>query len=471
MQNRTKIKNATLMLEMPISRLIPQMAVPTIVAQLITTIYNLADTYFVSSLGTNATAAVGVNSSLEHAITLIGTLIGGGACSYIARLLGAKEDEEADKVLSTSFLTGLGMGLILTVAGLVSINHLVYWLGATEDCANYSIQYAQYVLCAAPFMISSLILNMCLRSEGSSRRAMIGIGFGGVLNCILDPIFIFGLDLGVAGASMATAISKVVSFCILMYPYIRKQCSVQIALKYFGYTKVMVKEVLSIGSTGFFRSGLGVVASILMNRVAGEFSTSVLAAISVANRVMMFPFAIILGFGQGYQPVAGFNWGAKKYQRVKESLRFGSIVSIVGAIVIGLVIFVFAKPIVGIFNKKADADVLRIGMFCIRMQCIALPVHAWVSIINMFFGGVGDAKKALLMCTARQGYCLIPLLLIVPHFLGEYGLASCQAMADGVTLFIALPMAMAAFRLVNDAIQKQQEEAGVVEQKATDIKT
>ena len=280
-----------MLLEENIKTLIPRMAVPTIVAQMITTIYNLVDTYFVSTLGTSATAAVGVNSSLERLITVIGSLIGAGACSYIARLLGAKKEKEADRVLSTSFLTGVGLGLAIMLIGRILVEPMVYWLGATPECADYSMQYANYVLYAGPFMIGSFILNMCLRSEGSAAYSMIGIGFGGILNCFLDPLFIYTFGLGVAGAAMATAISKAVSFVILLWPYLKKRTVVVIAMGRFRLVGEDMREVLAIGSSSFFRSALTVAAAIAVNRVAGSYSTAALAGLSVATRVMAFPSA------------------------------------------------------------------------------------------------------------------------------------------------------------------------------------
>jgi putative MATE family efflux protein len=445
-----------MMLTEQVPSLIVKMAVPTITAQLITTIYNLVDTYFVSTIGTNAMAAVGVNSSLERTITLLGSLIGSGACSYIARLLGAKKDKDANHVLSTSFFVGLALGLLLAAIGTVFITPLVNLLGATDDCRGYSIQYATYVLYAAPFMIGSFILNMCLRSEGSAKLAMIGIGFGGILNCVLDPLFIYELDLGVAGASMATAISKTVSFCILLYPYIRKKCAVQIALKQVLVSWKDVREVLSIGSTSFLRSCFGVIAGILINRVAGGFSTAALAALSLANRVMEFPFAVILGFGQGYQPVVGFNWGAKQKRRVKESLSFATRVSLIGAAVVGVLLFVFAHVVVNVFNSEADEEVLRLGMLCIRLQCITLPIHAWLSLVNMFYAGIGKAGYALALSTARQGYCFLPVLWLLPMVLGVNGLAATQAVADLLTLAVIIPLCRRAYRLA-DALPAEGE--------------
>ena len=441
------------MLTEKMSTLIPAMAVPTIVAQLITTIYNLVDTYFVSTLGTNATAAVGVNASLERAITLIGSLIGAGASSYISRLLGAKRDEDAHRVLSTSFFTGVGLGALLLIFGKLFIRPVVTFLGATPECVEYSMQYANYVLYAAPFMVGSFILNMCLRSEGSATFSMIGIGIGGVLNCFLDPLFIYTFDLGVAGASMATAISKFVSFCILLWPYIQKKSSVRLAISKIKFVAEDVKSVLSIGSTSFFRSAGAVVCSTLINRIGGSYSTSALAALSISNRVMEFPFAIILGFGQGYQPVVGFNWGAKVWERVKKSLDFALKVSVIGGIVIGGILIIFANPVVHIFNKQADAEVLRIGVYCIRVQSALLFAHAMNSIINMFYAGIGKAKWALLMSTARQGYLFIPLVFILPPLFGTYGVASVQAAADLISLAISIPLMLKAYRMIKEAAE------------------
>lgn len=442
-------KKISMMAEKPMRKLIPALAVPVIIAQLISKVYNLVDTYFVSTLGTNATAAVGVNGALEELITVIATLLGAGACSYISRLLGAKDEKAADEVLSTSFFTGIGAGVLVMILGLLFTEPMVFLLGATEECAIYSMQYAYYVLFAAPFMIGNYILLSCLRSEGNSNLAMIGMSVSGILNCILDPIFIFKLDLGVAGASMATAISKVVSFCILVYPYVRKKCAVRISIRRFRYTMVAVKEVVSIGSTSFFRTLLMVFANVVTNRVAGGYSTAVLAAISVANRIMAFPFSIILGFGHGFQPAAGYSWGAKQYKRVKESLRFSSVVSLIGAAAMGVILAVFAQPIIRLFNSQADAEVLRIGALCIWLQCITLPIYSWVATINMFFAATGKALYTLLLSTARQGYCLIPAVLILPYIFGAYGVAACQAAADILNLVIAIPLGIKAFRLVN----------------------
>jgi len=439
-----------MLLEENVRTLIPRMAVPTIVAQMITTIYNLVDTYFVSTLGTSATAAVGVNSSLERLITIIGSLIGAGACSYIARLLGGGKEKEADRVLTTSFLTGVGLGLGIMVIGRILVEPMVYWLGATSDCAVYSMQYANYVLYAGPFMIGSFILNMCLRSEGSATYSMIGMGFGGILNCFLDPLFIYTFGLGVAGAAMATAISKAVSFFILLWPYLRRRTSVTIALDRFRLVAKDVKEVLAIGSSSFFRSALTVAAAIAVNRVAGRYSTAALAGLSVATRVMAFPFALILGFGQGYQPVVSFNWGAGAWKRVRESYVFSVSAALIGAAAVGALLAVPARGAVGLFNKQADAEVLRLGVLSIRLQCLALPIHALGTVVGMFYAGIGKAGAALTINTARQGYCFFPVLFTLPLVMGINGVASAQAAADILSAVVIIPMGIRAVRMIRE---------------------
>jgi len=428
-----------MMLNEPISRVIPKMAIPTIVAFLINSIYSLADTYFVSSLGTNATAAVSVNSSLDQLIMMAGSLLAIGANSYIARLLGAGDDKKASQVLSTCFFGALTLGTLLTVFGSIFMTPMVRLLGATPTCEAYAIDYATYVLLAAPFMASSFVMNQCLRSEGSAMLSMIGMGFGGVLNCVLDPIFIFTLDMGVAGASLATAISKWISFGILIFPYLTRRSLLHLSVRNVRFSKDIIFKVVSVGSSSMFRSGLAVVAGILLNDLAGNISDAVLAGIGVTTKIMMFPFSIILGFGSGFQPVAGFNWGAKRYDRVLQSYRFSSITAFVGAGIMALFLALMADPIIVAFAGE-DVAMREIGALSIRLQCIALPIHAWVAVVNMFCNGLGNARGAVALATARQGTCFLPILYPMTALWGAYGVASVQAVADVLTLILAIPI-------------------------------
>jgi Na+-driven multidrug efflux pump len=282
---------------------------------------------------------------------------------------------------------------------------------------------------------------------------MIGIGFGGILNCFLDPLFIYTFGLGVAGAAMATAISKAVSFAILLWPYLRRRTSVVIAVSRFKLLWQDAKEVVAIGSSSFFRSALTVAAAIAVNRVAGRYSTAALAGLSVATRVMAFPFAIILGFGQGYQPVVSFNWGAKRWDRVRESYVFSASAALLGAVLVGGLLATLAGPAVGLFNKQADAEVLRLGMLSIRLQCLALPIHALGSVVGMFYAGTGKAKAALAINTARQGYCFFPVLFFLPLLLGINGVAATQAAADLLSAAVIVPLGIKAVKLIRERAQ------------------
>ena len=444
----------TMMLTQPISRVIPKMAIPTIVAFLITSIYSLADTYFVSSLGTNATAAVSVNASLDQLIMMTGSMLAMGANSYIARLLGEGEEKKASRVLSTAFFLAMGMGALLMIFGSIFMTPMVRLLGATPTCENYAIDYATYVLMAAPFMASNFVMNQCLRSEGSATLSMIGMGIGGVLNIILDPIFIFGLDMGVAGASLATATSKWISFAILAFPYVTRRSMLHLSIRNFRFSRDIIGEIVSVGSSSLFRNGLAVVAGIMLNSIAGDISDSVLAGIGVSTKIMMFPFCIILGFGNGFQPVAGFNWGAKAYDRVQESFRFSSWVSIIASTAMALLIWVFSDPIIVMF-AGSDPEMRELGRLCIRLQCLALPIHAWVAMVNMLCVGLGNAGGALLLSTARQGSCFIPILYPLAFFFGASGVVSVQAIADLLTMIPAVPIAIAMVKKVKAAKQRQ----------------
>lgn len=448
----------------PIGSVIFKMAIPTIVAFLINSIYSLADTYFVSELGTNATAAVSVNASLDQLIMMCGSMLAVGANSYIARLLGQGDEKKASQVLSTAFFLAFAIGSLLLIIGNVFMLPMVRLLGATPTCEQYSIDYATYVLLAAPFMATSFVMNQCLRSEGSATLSMIGMGFGGILNCVLDPIFIKGLPLlgipamGVAGASLATAISKVVSFAILLFPYVTRRSLLTLSIRNFRCSWDILKQIISVGSSSMFRSGLAVLAGVLLNDLAGNISDSVLAGIGVTTKIMMFPFSIILGFGTGFQPVAGFNWGAKRYDRVLQSYRFSTIVALVGGTIMAVALILLADPIIVAFAGE-DPQMHSIGALSIRLQCLALPVHGWVAVVNMLCAGLGNASGAVLLSTSRQGSCMIPILFPMTYLFGAYGIASVQALADVLSLALAIPISLYMLKKIKAAMILQESVA------------
>ena len=444
------------MLNTPVSRLVPKMALPSIAGMLVMSAYNLADTLFVSQLGTNATGAVGVNGSIDLIIMMAGSLLAVGAASLTARLLGAKQDERAREVLSTCFFIAFALGCVVLAAGFAFQEEILLLLGANEDILPYSEQYCRYILLAAPFMATSFVLNQCLRAEGSAVFSMIGMMAGAVLNIGLDPLFIFTFGWGVAGASAATAISKVVSWCILMTPYLRKKTLLAIRLCHFRPHWADAKEVCAMGSASFFRTGLGTLAGILLNRIAVTYGTSALAAINVSNRITMFMTSACLGFGQGFQPVAGFSWGAKRYDRVRESFRFSLITCVAGISAVGLLVGIFARPILLLFTEN-DAELVRIGVLSLRTQCLAMPFHGFCIIVNMLCSGIGQALPSLLLGLSRQGICFFPILPVMVRLWGVQGIAAVQGVADMLSLLLAAPIAI---RISRDIRRREAGQGG-----------
>ena len=463
-----RLARQDMMMNSKVGPLVMKMAIPTIISFLITSIYNLADTYFVSSLGTNATSAVGVNASLDQIIMMAGSMLAVGAASYMSRLLGAGNKDKASEVLSTSWFTALIFGTVVLIFGKMFIGPLVSFLGATPACKQYSIDYANYLLYAAPFMATSFVMNQSLRSEGNPILSTIGMGVGGILNCVLDPFFILkevnvfgmalpGLGLEVEGASLATAISKVVSFLILLFPYIVKTTNVSLAIKKINFIWKDVKEVVSVGSSSLFRTGLSIVAAIILNHIAGGISDSLLAAVGVTNKVIMFPFGFLIGFGIGFQPVAGFAWGAKNYTRLESVYAFAWKTAVIGATVMAALMCLLSKPIIGIFTTN-DTELVKWGSLLLITQGIALPIHAWVMVVNMLCAALGDAKGAVILSLARQGICFIPIVFPLAFFFNEIGVCSTQGIADLISVFLAIPIYKGVRKMISSARLEYEKE-------------
>jgi len=444
-QNSRQARRRAMMLEAPMRSLIPRMAVPTIISMLVSAFYNLVDTYFVSYLGTNATGAVGVNASLENIIMMAGSFLAIGANSYIARLLGARQDRKASQVLSTAFFTALVTGSAVMIGGLCWMRPLVNLLGAKGPIEQYAMDYASYVLYAAPFMAANFVMNQCLRSEGSAAFSMIGMVSGAILNIGLDPLFIFVFGWGIKGASAATAISKLVSFGILLTPYLRRRSMLHLSPRNICYSADICAEVFKMGSPSLLRNGLSTLAGILLNNIAGAYSAAALAAISVTNRIIMFLTCAVLGFGQGFQPVAGFNWGARRYDRVRAAYRFSATAGVGAITLCSLVVALFSRQLIMLFTDT-DAEMIRLGALSIILQCAVMPIHAWVIVVNMLYAGTGKAFGAITLGMTRQGICFLPVVWLLPKLFGVEGVAAVQAAADGLSLLVAIPFAVRILR-------------------------
>lgn len=422
----------------PVPRLIGELAVPTIISMLVTSFYNMADTFFVGKINTQSTAAVGVVFSVMAIIQALGFFFGHGSGNYISRRLGARDFEEAAVMAANGFYLAFICGLLVMAGGLLFLEPLAVGLGSTPTILPYTVSYMGIILVGAPFMTSSLVLNNQLRFQGSAAYAMVGIVTGAVINIILDPILIFALDMGVAGAALATVISQFCSFLLLWFQS-RKGGNIKITLKNFRINLHYLKEIFRGGFPSLCRQGLASIAGILLNHSAGSYGDAAIAGMSIVSRVSMFAGSALIGFGQGFQPVCGFNYGAKLYHRVREGFWFCVKYAFIFLTSMAVLGAVFAPRIIGLFRKE-DAEVIKIGAQALRLQCIAFPLNAWIIMSNMMLQSIGKALKASIVAAARQGLFFIPLILILPNMYGLFGVEACQTIADILSFALAVPL-------------------------------
>ena len=419
------------MINEPVHGLIIRLAIPTIISTLITSIYNMADTFFVSQINTSASAAVGIIYALSAIIQAFAFMIGMGSGNNIARLLGQKKNERAAYFASVAYFTELIVGTLLAVIGLANLESLVYLLGATDTIAPYAMDYARYILLAAPFMMCSLGMNNMMRFQGNSMFSMLGIASGGILNLILDPIFIydFGLGLGISGAAIATGISQFISFLILTYLCNHIDSCISIRISNFRPSLKIYSAIVHNGLPSLTRQGIASVASIVMNLAAHPYGDAAIAAISIVNRITMFMNSAVVGFGQGFQPVCGYNYGAKKYRRVMDAYYFSIKVEFIVLGTLCFLGFIFASPIITLFRRE-DAEVIRIGAMALRMQVLTFYLMAQINMANMFTQTIGYGFRATIISLLRQGLYLIPMVTILSKAFGLMGLLAATPVSD-----------------------------------------
>ena len=433
----TQEQRTRMMLNEPVSRLIGRLALPSIISMLITSIYNMADTFFVSQLGTSASGAVGVIFSAMAMIQAISFTIGMGSGTNVSRALGAGRTEEARTFCSVGVITAFLTGVVLAALGLSSLDWLVRFLGATETIAPYAKAYATYIFYATPFMMSSFVMNNLLRFQGLAMYGMVGITTGGILNMILDPILIFGLGLGTAGAAIATGISQAVSFTILLVMCNTRPDAIAISPRRFRPTARMYGRILYNGLPSLGRQGIASVATVMLNTAAGVYGDAAIAALSIVSRFVMFINSAVIGFGQGFQPVCGFNFGAGRYTRVREAFRFSVKVATVILVVLVAIFLPLSRTIVTVFRPD-DPDVIRIGTLAMQLQLATMPLWGFIIMSNMFTQSIGYGVRATIIAAARQGICLIPMLLILPRVLGLLGIQMAQPVADVISLVLSI---------------------------------
>lgn len=445
------------MTETPIPQLVLSLAAPTILSMLITSIYNLADTFFVGQISTSASGAVGVVSSLMAIIQALGFMLGHGAGTIISRSLGSRDTTAATRFASTSFFTALVFGVVLAVAGLGTLPHFMMLLGSTETILPHACAYARPILIAAPLMISSLVMNNILRYEGKASFAMIGLVTGGVLNIALDPLFMFVFGLGTAGAGIATALSQSISFCILLSMFLRGKTVSQFRLSAVTREARDFGRILLGGAPSFGRQGLNSIGGMLLNLAARGYGDAAVAGMSIVSRIFMFIISVAIGVGQGLQPVASFNYGARKYRRVRQAAIFTIEAAFCMLVVLVGLCWVNGDALVRLFRD--DPAVTAVALPAFHYQCLAMLLQPIIVVANMTFQSVGASGRATFLACCRQGVFFIPLILILPRTHGLFGVEICQPIADVLTFLVSLPFLLAFLQQLGRMDDAEQSKA------------
>ncbi len=433
------------MTETPIPRLVWRLAIPSMISMMVSAIYNVVDAAFVGRLSTEATAGIGIGFAYMTFIQAVGFFFGHGSGNHISRTLGARHYEDAGVMAAVGFFSPFLIGVVAALVGLPLLPQLAGWLGAPPDVVPYACNYLRYILIASPFMMSALTLNNQLRLQGNARFGMIGIVSGAVLNIGLDPLFIFVFDMGVSGASLATGISQFCAFCLLFWGTRRRE-SVHITFANFRPSLSCYGEIAAGGLPSLCRQAFNCISTVMLNHAAATFApmdqeASSVAAFAVVSRTMMFAFSLILGFTQGFQPVCGFNYGAHKYRRVRQSYLYALSVSTFMLLILSTLGFIFAPQIIALFRDE-DPVLIEIGTHALRWQCVAFPLVTLGTATNMLFQNIRMTFRSTLLSIGRQGLFFIPAILILPRFFSLQGVEIAQAVADVCTFLLSIPFAI-----------------------------
>lgn len=432
------------MTETPVAKLILALGIPTTISMLITNIYNMADSYFVSQVSLSAGGATSIVFGIMSILQAFGFMFGHGAGSNISRMLGSKHIEKASKYASTGFFWALVSGVLIMTAGLVFLEPLMRLLGSTDTILPYAKDYGRWILIAAPAMTTSCVLNNILRYEGKATLAMIGLTTGGILNMVLDPLFIFTFQMGISGAGLATAVSQYISFGILLSMFLLKKTQSKLSVHFVEREFKTLGDIVLTGLPSLARQGLNSISTMVLNAQAKAFGDAAIAAMGYVGRTSSLIFSVGLGIGQGFQPVSGFNYGAKKYSRVKKGTWFTLLF---GATFIGMIsaaCFALAPQIISLFRK--EAEVIQIGSQALRIQCVFLLFLPVSVVATMLFQSIGKSIPALILSCLQSGLVFIPLCMILPLFWGITGIEVAQPLAYFTAALVSLPMTLVFLR-------------------------
>ena len=429
------------------------MGIPTMVGMLVNAFYNLVDAYFVGGLGESQMGAISVVYPLGQVVVGLGLLFGNGAASYISRLLGRGDKENADKVASTALYSSVSVGAVIIIISMVFLHPILKLLGATDSILPYAATYAGIYIVSCIFNVFNVTMNNIVTSEGAAKTTMCALLTGAVLNIALDPLFIYVFDLGVAGAAIATAISQVVSTCVYLTYIFRKKSVFHFRVKDCTYTKETMSEIFKIGIPTLVFQILTSVSISLINNAAGDYGDSAIAGMGVVTRLISMGSLSVFGFIKGFQPIAGYSYGAKKFDRLREAIKTSILWSTVFCVIFGVILALFPTAIVSRFTK-GDAEMIRIGAASLRANGISIMLFGFYTVYSSLFLALGKGREGFILGACRQGICFIPVILLLPIVWGLNGIMYAQPIADVLSAVITVFMAIPLHKKMNE-MQKQ----------------
>lgn len=433
----------TFLTQAPVHRVIGAMAIPTIISMLLTSMYNLVDTFFVGKINTQSTAAVGIVFSVMFFIQAFSFFFGNGSGNYISRQLGAQNTKDAEVMASTGLFYTLVFSLIVMLLGWIFLEPISILLGSTPTILPYTRQYLGISLLGTPFIMGTFCINNQMRFQGFTKYSVYGAISGSIINCLLDPVFIFGFSMGVSGAAVASVIGQICGFVIMLIMS-QKEGVIHYTHRRISFEGRFVKEIIAGGTPSISRQGLASVSTIALNSVAGNYGDAAIAAMSIVTRISMFIFSVIVGLGQGFQPMCGFCYGAKLYDRVKEGFWFGTKIGTLFLLFWSVVLIIFSGEVVSLFRD--DPEVIAIGIPALRYQMIIFPACSFMMMANMMMQTCRKTIRANILAASRQGLFFIPLIFVLPYFYGLFGVEICQAVSDIISLIVTIPIVWSAFK-------------------------
>lgn len=445
-------KEMALLGSAPIPKALLALGVPTMIGMLINALYNLVDTYFVGGLGTDQMGAVTVAFPLGQIVVGLGLLFGNGAAAYLSRLLGRGDKDTANKVASTAIYSGILIGAVVILFSVIFLEPILKQAGAIESVMPYAIAYARIYIVFSIFNVFNVTMNNVVSSEGAAKTAMCALLAGAVLNVILDPIFIYALNLGVAGAAIATAISQVISTLVYLSYILRKKSVFDFSIKECRFTKEILSEILKIGIPTLIFQLLTSLSISMINSAAKEYGGSALAAMGPVIKIMSMGTLIVFGFLKGFQPIAGFSYGAKKFDRLREAIKTAVLWSTIFCAIFGLAAAIFSTQIISLFTK-GDTEMVRIGSIALRANGLSFVLFGFYTVYSFLFLVMGKAAEGCILGACRQGICFVPVILILPSVLGLSGVLCAQPIADVISAIITAAMAVRLHRELRAVLQ------------------